>query len=204
MLAEEAARLVDLILEGSFRDSERQRGREITERLSYLEQHGRIGSGLHRQQVLEAFDHDLLRRGRAIEAALRRALKLGLVGNSDSVGETLCAAFRPRFEEQVRRLEANLPESRSLQGLSLGDHPLQLSGAICGELRLAAMEYVQSVRPPLPAIDLLPEQDQLLVVLVEASRSVSLEANRVSSARNVAFWSRRAVMAWSASKIGEG
>ena len=175
MLPDDAALQVGAILATSFRDSERQRNDEVRERLTELEQHGRIGSGLHRHQVLEAFEHDLERRGRAIEAALRRVLELGLVGDSEAVGETLCAAFRERFDHQRRQIEASLSTSRSLQGLSFGDLPETLSAAICAEPRLAAREYVLRVRPPLPAIELLPEQEQLLMVLVEASRSVPPE-----------------------------
>jgi hypothetical protein len=105
---------------------------------------------------------------------LQRVLELGLVGDTEAVGETLCVAFRERFEEQALQVEARLPETRSLQGLSLGDVPETLSAAICGELRLAAREYVLLVRP-LPVIDLLPEQEQLLMALVDASRSVPPE-----------------------------
>lgn len=178
MLRDAAAHQVNAILATSFRDSERQRVDDLQVRLAELEHHGRIGSGLHRKEVLAAFERDLERRGRAIEAALRRVLDLGLVGDTDAVGETLCAAFRERFEEQTLRIEARLPESRSLQGLSLGDLPQTLSAAICGELQLAAREYVLRARPPLPAIDLLPEQEQLLMVLVEASRSVPPQDKR--------------------------
>lgn len=175
MLPQEAAHQVDAILATSFRDSERQRNEDVGRLETDLMRHGRIGSGLHRHQVLTAFEHDLERRGRAIQAALQRILELGLVGDTEAVGETLCVAFRERFEEHVRQVEARLPETRSLQGLSLGDIPKTLSAAICGELRLAAREHVLRVRP-LPAVDLLPEQEQLLMVLVEASRSVASEA----------------------------
>lgn len=175
MLPEAAAQQVDAILATAFRESERHRDDEVRERLTELEQRGRIGSGLHKLQVLDAFEHDLKRRGRTIEEALRRVLELGMVGDSEAVGETLSAAFRERFDEQARQIESSLPETRSLQGLSLGDLPQTLSAAICAELQLAAREYVLHVRPPLPPLELLPEQEQLLMVLVDASRSVPPE-----------------------------
>lgn len=178
MLPEEAARLVDAILEGPFRESERRWNEDVRDRLDLLQMNGAIGGSRHYQLVLEAFERDLERRARAIEAALRRILILGLAGHAEAVGETLCAAFRDRFERQTQKVEAHLPMAGNLQNLTLGGLPQHLSATICGELRLAAMEYVQSVRPPLPAIDLLPEQEQLLMVLVEASRSVPLEAKR--------------------------
>lgn len=174
MLPQEAARQVDAILATSFRNSERQRNEEVGRLETDLMGHGRIGSSLHRHQVLTAFEHDVERRGRAIQDALRRVLELGLVGDTEAVGETLCVAFRERFEEQVRQIEARLPETRSLQGLSLGDVPETLCASTCGELRLAAREYVLRVRP-LPVVDLLPEQEQLLMTLVDASRSVPPE-----------------------------
>lgn len=174
MLPEEAAHQVDAILATSFRDSERQRFEEVRDLEAKLMKQGRFGGGHHKGRVRAAFKEDLERRGRAIQAALKRILGLGLVGDSEAVGETLCVAFRERFKEQTEQIEASLPKTQSLQGLTLGDAPQTLSAAICGELRLAAREYVLRVRP-LPAVDLLPEQEQLLMVLVDSSRSVGPE-----------------------------
>lgn len=143
MLPEDVVRQIDPMLSISFRDSERRRSEEVLALETELARKGRTGSGLHKQGVPRAFEDDLERRGRAVGEALKRALHLGMVGDSDAVGETLCADFRERFEEQACHIEASLPATQSLQGLSLGDAPQTLSTAICGELRLVAREYYE-------------------------------------------------------------
>jgi hypothetical protein len=171
VLSEQAAQQVDSILTISFRDSERHRHDDVRNREAELERHGRLRSGAHRQQVLAAFDEDLERRVRAIQSALLRVLELDLVGDTEAVGETLTLAFQKRFEEQARRIEAALPRTRGLEDLSLTD-PQVLGAAICAELQLAGREYLRRVRPPSAILDLLPEQERLLGLVVEAARSV--------------------------------
>lgn len=174
MLPEQVAQLIDPILTVAFRTSEKTR-HEATS--ATLAEFGSVGHGLLVLALQQVYEGDLERRAREIASQLKRVLELGMLGDSDAVGETLGLAFRERFAKQTQEIQGKWPERQGLPGFPLAELVAEIAGAACAELQLAAKEYLVRRRPPMPALDLLPEQEHLLLILVEASRRVP-PANR--------------------------
>jgi hypothetical protein len=174
MLPDEAAELVDGVVQLAIRVSQRECHREILAEKAEV-QLPEVPFQL-RSILRRAYEGDLERRAQAIATALKRVLSLGMIGSDDAIGETMCVAFRERFERQLSLILNGLHRNHPTD--DLGSVPETLCAGTCAELRLSALEHLRRVRPPMPPLDLLPEQNDLVIRLVEASRRVPIGERR--------------------------
>lgn len=165
MIPQHASETLELILARAFEESNSERKRAIS-----TIKH-RPESSAYQRQKLRAFEADLDRRACVIKENLRKILETGWLGDAESTGEVICHEFLRLFAAQATELFATSSGLEEVFLSKLRRTSDLISAALNAELRLIARQYVMEMRP-VPSVNLLPEQETLLTIIVESWMSL--------------------------------